>query len=155
MMASPVWGRCACRVRAAWCTVCRFLASLLTVSFFSPSCGPAGACSRAPRDCSRIFMCNMKVKKVKDEDEVLKYGQHCLHFKPEGRRRHWYVRMPDAESLKEWKGVFKVCMSTAALAVVMRCGVLFTSKACPPLSWPFPLVHMPAWIHLACGCPPV
>jgi hypothetical protein len=54
-------------------------------------------------------MCNMKVKKVKEADDVAKYGEHCLHFKPEGRRRHWYVRMPDAASLKEWKGVFKVC----------------------------------------------
>ena len=83
----------------------------------SPGCGavtrnvcgfPLEICVPLPPPPSRIFMCNMKVKRVKDDDEVLKYGENCLHFIPSGRRRHWYVRTDTKEALKEWKGVFKV-----------------------------------------------
>ena len=59
-------------------------------------------------DRSRIYLCNMKVKRVKDEGDVKKYGELCLHLKPSGRRRQWYIRADTPEELKAWKGVFKV-----------------------------------------------
>jgi hypothetical protein len=93
------------------------------------------ACRRDARSCdrggavcvtdSRIFPCNMKVKLVKGEADVAAYGEHCLHLKPSGRRRHWYIRA-DKESLKEWKACFKVS--------IVRCCVTFLSPPCALVS---------------------
>lgn len=55
----------------------------------------------------KISMCNIKVKKMKKEEEVKEFGEHAMTFKPDGRRRQWYVRAADAETLKAWKSAFK------------------------------------------------
>lgn len=61
----------------------------------------------------RIHLCNMQVKRVKDAEDVVKYGAHCLKLKPSGRRRTWYIRCPDAAAQKQWKATFKYCAKQA------------------------------------------
>mmetsp|Transcript_70890 Transcript_70890/g.125252 ORF Transcript_70890/g.125252 Transcript_70890/m.125252 type:complete len:574 (-) Transcript_70890:334-2055(-) len=54
-----------------------------------------------------IQTCGYRVKHMDKEEEKKEFGDFAITLKPWGRRRQWYLKCEDAESLKTWEGVLK------------------------------------------------